>query len=58
VQREFSYLQASALPYPVIRVMNADYEIWISFFCNQLDRSNINNAYVSGMKEDLNMHGN
>ncbi|KAI5792265.1 major facilitator superfamily domain-containing protein [Pyronema domesticum] len=28
-----------------------------AFFCNQLDRSNINNAYVSGMK-DLNMHGN
>ncbi|KAI5814186.1 major facilitator superfamily domain-containing protein [Pyronema omphalodes] len=29
-----------------------------AFFCNYLDRSNINNAYVSGMKEDLNMHGN
>lgn len=28
------------------------------FFCNYLDRSNINNAYVSGMKEDLHMHGN
>lgn len=23
-----------------------------------LDQQNINNAYVSGMKEDLNLHGN
>ncbi|KAI5779254.1 major facilitator superfamily domain-containing protein [Geopyxis carbonaria] len=30
----------------------------LAYFCNYLDRSNINNAYVSGMKEDLNMHGN
>ncbi|KAA8897427.1 major facilitator superfamily domain-containing protein [Sphaerosporella brunnea] len=30
----------------------------LAYFCNYLDRSNINNAYISGMKEDLNMHGN
>lgn len=35
----------------------------LSFSCllywvNYLDRLNISNAYVSGMKEDLNMHGN
>ncbi|KAI5851001.1 major facilitator superfamily domain-containing protein [Tricharina praecox] len=30
----------------------------LAYFCNYLDRSNINNAYVSGMKEDLNMSGN
>ena len=26
--------------------------------CVQLDRSNLTNAYVSGMKEDLNFKGN
>ncbi|KAF8544823.1 major facilitator superfamily domain-containing protein [Trichophaea hybrida] len=30
----------------------------LAYFCNYLDRSNINNAYVSGMKVDLNMSGN
>lgn len=35
----------------------------LSFICllywvNYLDRLNVSNAYVSGMKEDLNMHGN
>ncbi|KAL2256026.1 hypothetical protein VTK26DRAFT_2325 [Humicola hyalothermophila] len=28
-----------------------------SYFLNYLDRTNINNAYVSGMKEDLNFQG-
>lgn len=27
------------------------------YFANYLDRSNLNNAYVSGMKEDLKFHG-
>ncbi|KAL0070889.1 hypothetical protein AAF712_002110 [Marasmius tenuissimus] len=27
------------------------------YFTNYLDRSNINNAYVSGMKEELSMGG-
>lgn len=30
----------------------------LAYFSNYLDRANINNAYVSGMKEDLHMHGN
>lgn len=30
----------------------------IAFFLKWLDSSNINNAYVSGMKEDLELHGN
>ncbi|KAI0347339.1 MFS general substrate transporter [Trametopsis cervina] len=30
----------------------------LMYFTNYLDRSNINNAYVSGMKEELNMVGN
>ncbi|EPY50476.1 pantothenate transporter [Schizosaccharomyces cryophilus OY26] len=30
----------------------------VSFFINYLDRSSINNAYLSGMKEDLKMYGN
>ena len=30
----------------------------LAYFCNYLDRSNINNAYISGMKEELNMSGN
>ncbi|KAF2196711.1 MFS general substrate transporter [Delitschia confertaspora ATCC 74209] len=29
----------------------------LMYFLNYLDRSNLNNAYVSGMKEDLNFHG-
>ncbi|RDX53677.1 MFS general substrate transporter [Lentinus brumalis] len=29
----------------------------LMYFSNYLDRSNIANAYVSGMKEELNMHG-
>lgn len=29
----------------------------LCYFANYLDRSNLNNAYVSGMKEDLNFHG-
>ncbi|KAF8587874.1 MFS general substrate transporter [Ramaria rubella] len=29
----------------------------LMYFTNYLDRSNINNAYVSGMKEELNMQG-
>ncbi|CCH44195.1 putative transporter SEO1 [Wickerhamomyces ciferrii] len=29
-----------------------------SYFAKTLDTKNINNAYVSGMKEDLNMYGN
>lgn len=29
-----------------------------SFPPSDLDRSNVNNAYVSGMKQDLNMQGN
>lgn len=27
------------------------------YFCKNLDQANVNNAYVSGMKERLNMHG-
>ena len=30
----------------------------LAFFLKYLDSSNINNAYVSGMKEDLNLYGN
>ncbi|KAF2107544.1 pantothenate transporter-like protein [Lophiotrema nucula] len=30
----------------------------LMYFLNYLDRTNLNNAYVSGMKEDLNFHGN
>ncbi|GAW22998.1 hypothetical protein ANO14919_125450 [Xylariales sp. No.14919] len=30
----------------------------LSYFTNYLDRSNINNAYVSGMKEELHFEGN
>ncbi|EPX71598.1 pantothenate transporter [Schizosaccharomyces octosporus yFS286] len=30
----------------------------VSYFINYLDRSSINNAYLSGMKEDLKMYGN
>lgn len=30
----------------------------LSFFCKDLDRNNVSNAYVSGMKEDLNLNGN
>ncbi|KAG9317604.1 major facilitator superfamily domain-containing protein [Chiua virens] len=30
----------------------------LMYFTNYLDRSNVNNAYVSGMKQDLNMQGN
>ncbi|RPD80705.1 MFS general substrate transporter [Lentinus tigrinus ALCF2SS1-7] len=29
----------------------------LMYFSNYLDRSNVSNAYVSGMKEELNMHG-
>lgn len=29
----------------------------LSYWVNYLDRSNLNNAYVSGMKEDLNFQG-
>ncbi|KAA1466254.1 MFS general substrate transporter [Dentipellis sp. KUC8613] len=29
----------------------------LMYFTNYLDRSNVNNAYVSGMREDLHMHG-
>ncbi|KLJ13671.1 hypothetical protein EMPG_11402, partial [Blastomyces silverae] len=30
----------------------------LMYFANYLDRTNLNNAYVSGMKEDLNFQGN
>jgi hypothetical protein len=30
----------------------------LMYFLNYLDRTNLNNAYVSGMKEDLKFHGN
>ena len=30
----------------------------LMYFLNYLDRSNLNNAYVSGMKEELGFHGN
>jgi hypothetical protein len=30
----------------------------LSFFCKFLDQSNITNAYVSGMKEDIGAYGN
>ncbi|KAL0259830.1 hypothetical protein SLS55_005570 [Diplodia seriata] len=30
----------------------------LSYFCNYLDRSNLTNAYVSGMQEDLHFVGN
>lgn len=30
----------------------------LSFFIKTLDNSNISNAYVSGMREDLNLYGN
>ncbi|KAI0751515.1 MFS general substrate transporter [Daedaleopsis nitida] len=29
----------------------------LMYFSNYLDRSNVSNAYVSGMREELNMHG-
>jgi ACS family pantothenate transporter-like MFS transporter len=29
----------------------------LGYFCKNLDQANINNAYVSGMQEALNMHG-
>jgi ACS family pantothenate transporter-like MFS transporter len=29
----------------------------LGYFCKNLDQANINNAYVSGMKEALHMHG-
>ncbi|CCH42850.1 Vitamin H transporter [Wickerhamomyces ciferrii] len=32
--------------------------VCLSFFIRYLDQSNVSNAYVSGMKEDLNLHGN
>lgn len=32
--------------------------ICLVYWCNYLDRLNLSNAYVSGMKEDLNLHGN
>ncbi|CCH41316.1 putative transporter SEO1 [Wickerhamomyces ciferrii] len=32
--------------------------VCLSFFVRWLDASNVNNAYVSGMQEDLKMHGN
>lgn len=32
--------------------------VCVSFFCKYLDQININNAYVSGMKEDLELYGN
>lgn len=30
----------------------------LMYFLNYLDRTNLNNAYVSGMKEELNFRGN
>ncbi|KAL2833985.1 major facilitator superfamily domain-containing protein [Aspergillus pseudoustus] len=30
----------------------------LCYFANYLDRTNLNNAYVSGMREELNFHGN
>ena len=30
----------------------------LMYFLNYLDRSNLNNAYVSGMREELSFHGN
>ncbi|KAH9957690.1 hypothetical protein BC827DRAFT_644463 [Russula dissimulans] len=30
----------------------------LSYFSKYLDQQNVTNAYVSGMKEDLNLHGN
>ncbi|ROW07377.1 hypothetical protein VMCG_03788 [Cytospora schulzeri] len=30
----------------------------LGYFCKNLDQANVSNAYVSGMKEDLNMGGN
>ena len=30
----------------------------IGYFLKNLDQSNVNNAFLSGMKEDLNMYGN
>lgn len=30
----------------------------VAYFVKYLDQTNINNAYVSGMEEDLDMHGN
>lgn len=30
----------------------------LMYFTNYLDRANVNNAYVSGMKQELNMQGN
>lgn len=30
----------------------------LMYWVNYLDRSNLSNAYVSGMKEDLNFQGN
>lgn len=32
--------------------------VCVSFFCKYLDQTNITNAYVSGMKEDLGLFGN
>ncbi|KAJ5907558.1 hypothetical protein N7495_000240 [Penicillium taxi] len=30
----------------------------LGYFCKNIDQSNVNNAFLSGMKEDLNMYGN
>ncbi|ODV85802.1 hypothetical protein CANARDRAFT_27892 [[Candida] arabinofermentans NRRL YB-2248] len=43
-------------------LMKVDFSVFFflcaSFYTKYLDNSNISNAYVSGMKEDLNLHGN
>ncbi|KAF7588602.1 MFS transporter (Seo1), partial [Aspergillus hancockii] len=31
---------------------------FLAYWTKYIDQSNINNAYVSGLKEDLNLHGN
>jgi len=31
--------------------------VCLMYWCNYLDRANLNNAYVSGMREDLKFHG-
>ncbi|KAJ9394881.1 hypothetical protein DTO282F9_8185 [Paecilomyces variotii] len=44
----------------LVRRLDSRYLIWACFyyFVMYLDSTNVSNAYVSGMKEDLNMYGN
>jgi len=57
-----TYLRGDKSPEEKKLIRKVDFFI-LSFCClmyffNYLDRSNLTQAYVSGMKEDLNFHGN